>query len=72
MNDKRILFWLTFGSLITLIEILIFMFICGYIDTFTFYKQYCIFLFPNLIYLGYQFIINYINMIDENKNKHNN
>ena len=27
--------------------------------TFVFHKEYCLFLLPNLIYLGFQFIINY-------------
>lgn len=57
--NRHLLFWLTFGSIVTLFELFIFMLICGCIDTFVFYKQYCLFLLPNLIYLGAQFIINY-------------
>lgn len=69
-DNKHISFWITFGSCITLIELFIFMLICGCIDTFIFDKQYCLLLFPNLIYLGFQFIINYINIINEDKDKH--
>lgn len=59
-------FWLTFGSLITLIEIVIFMITCGCIDTFVFHKQYCLILLPNLIYLIFQFAVNYDSLTDDN------
>lgn len=59
-------FWLTFGSLITLIEIVLFMIISGCIDTFVFHKQYCLILLPNLIYMMFQFVVNYYSLTDDN------
>lgn len=58
-------FWLTFGSIITLIELFIFMIVCGEIDTFVFHKQYCLILFPNLGYLIFQSLVNYIKLTDD-------
>ena len=69
MDSKHLLFWLTFGSLITVVELFLFILICGSIDTFVFHKQYCLFLLPNLIYLGVQFIINYGILIYDSDNK---
>lgn len=63
--NRQFLFWLTFGSLITMVELFLFMLICGCIDTFVFHKQYCLILLPNLIYLGGQFIINYGILTDD-------
>ena len=63
--NRQFLFWLTFGSLITVVELFLFMLICGCIDTFVFHKQYCLILLPNLIYLGAQFIINYGILTDD-------
>jgi len=67
--NRHFLFWLTFGSLITVIELFLFILICGCIDTFVFHKQYCLFLLPNLIYLGGQFIINYGILTEDFDNK---
>ena len=63
--NRQFLFWLTFGSLITVVELFLFMLICGCINTFVFHKQYCLILLPNLIYLGAQFIINYGILTDD-------
>ena len=62
-------FWLTFGSLITIIELFIFMIMCVFIDTFVFHKQYCLILFPNFLYLIFQFIVNYTNLNKTNENE---
>ena len=66
MNNHWI-FWLTLGSLITLIEIFCFIIFCVFNETFTFHKEYCLFLIPNLLYMIFQFIINYA-IITENLN----
>lgn len=67
--NRHLLFWLTFGSIVTLFELFIFILICGSIENFTFHKYYCLFLLPNLIYLGGQFIINYGILTDDFDNK---
>lgn len=69
MNSKHLLFWLTFGSIVTLFELFLFILICGTIENFTFHKQYCLFLLPNLIYLGAQVIINYGILTEDFDNK---
>jgi len=58
-------FWLTFGSLITIIELFLFIIICSYIDTFVFHRQYCLILIPNLLYIMFQFIINYVSLTND-------
>ena len=60
-------FWLTFGSIITFLELFIFIIMCGCIDAFVFHKQYCFILLPNLGYLIFQFLVNYVELTDENK-----
>lgn len=62
MNDKHVLFWITFGSLITMFEIFLFILICVHFKTIQFHKEYCLFLLPNLIYMIFQFIVNYGNL----------
>lgn len=62
-------FWLTFCSLITLLEIIFFILFCVFNPTFIFHKEYCLILIPNLLYIGFQFILNYINLTSINKNE---
>jgi hypothetical protein len=64
--NKHSNFWLTFGSLITIIELFIFMTMCVCVETFVFHKQYCVILFPNFLYLIFQFIVNYNSLTDGN------
>lgn len=65
--SKHTSFWLTFCSLVTIFEIFCFIIFCGSKDTFIFHKQYCIILIPNLLYMMFQFVINYAELTDENK-----
>jgi hypothetical protein len=68
--NKHIQFWLTLGSLVTLICIFFFIIVMSSIEIIEFHKQYCLFLIPSLVYLMFQFVINYINLTenkDENK-----
>ena len=68
--NKHIQFWLTLGSLVTLICIFLFIIVMSSIEIIEFHKQYCLFLIPSLVYLMFQFVINYINLTenkDENK-----
>ena len=67
MMNNHFKFWLTFGSIITLLEMFIFMIMCGCINTFVFHKQYCVILIPNLLYIMFQFVVNYAELTDENK-----
>lgn len=70
--DKHWIFWLTFGSLITLIELFLFIIIFGCIcidTTFVFHKEYCLILLPNLIYFMFQFVINYAIITEKLNNK---
>lgn len=69
MNNKEWDFWLTFFNLITFLEIFFFMLFCVFHSTFTFYKEYCLILIPNLLYIGFQFIINYVNLTSPNENE---
>ena len=57
--NKQVQFWLTFGSFITFIGIFIFILFVGAVESITFQKEYCLFCLPSLIYLMWQFIINY-------------
>ena len=57
--NRHWLFWITFGSIITLCELFIFILVISCIENFIFHKEYCLFLLPNLIYLVFQFIVNY-------------
>ena len=66
--NKHIQFWLTLGSLITLIGTFLFIIVMSSLETIEFHKQYCLFLIPILIYTMFQFVINYINLT-ENKNE---
>ncbi len=67
--DNHGKFWLTFGSLITLIELFLFMIIVGCIcinNTFVFHEEYCLILLPNLLYMLFQFVVNYSSLTDGN------
>lgn len=64
MKNKHLKFWLTIGSLITLIIIFVFIISMSNMETIKFHKGYCIFLIPLLIYSIFQFIINYINLTE--------
>lgn len=66
-NNKEWKFWLTFCNLITLLEIFFFILFCVFKPTFTFHKEYCLILIPNLLYIMFQFVINYTELTDENK-----
>ena len=57
--NKHMQFWLTIGSFVTLVILLIFILYMGLIESITFQKEYCIFCLPSLIYLMWQFIVNY-------------
>lgn len=57
--NKHMQFWLTIGAFITLVILLIFMLYMGFAESITFQKGYCIFCLPSLIYLMWQFIVNY-------------
>ena len=68
MNNERILeFWLTFGSLIGLICCFIFIIFCVCKVQFIFYKEYCLFLIPLLIYFVFQFTINYVKITENDR-----
>ena len=58
-------FWLTLGSLITLVGLLIFILTMGFVETLIITKPYCVFLIPILLYLMFQFAINYYNLTDK-------
>lgn len=64
MDSKHLNFWLTFMSLITLIEIFCFIIFCVFNETFIFHKEYCLLIVPNLLYMIFQFIINYISITE--------
>lgn len=55
-------FWLTIGSLATLLILFIFMLYVGAAESITFQKGYCIFCLPSLIYLLWQFVVNYVEL----------
>lgn len=57
--NKHIQFWLTIGSLVTLVILFIFMLCLCNTESITFHKGCCLFCLPSLIYLGWQFVINY-------------
>ena len=64
--NKHIQFWLTLGSLVTLICIFFFIIVMSSIEIIEFHKQYCLFLIPILIYTMFQFVINYNNLTENN------
>lgn len=57
--NKQIQFWLTFGSFITFIGIFIFILFVGAVDSIIYKKEYSLLMLPSLIYLMWQFIVNY-------------
>lgn len=57
--NKQVQFWLTIGSLTTLVILLTFMLYMGFVESITFQKGYCIVCLPSAIYLMCQFIVNY-------------
>lgn len=69
MNNKEWDFWLTFFNLITFLEIFFFMLFCVFKPTFIFHKEYCLILIPNLLYMVFQFILNYIDLTSVDKNE---
>ena len=64
--NKHTQFWLTIGSLVTFVCIFFFIIVMSSIETIEFHKQYCLFLIPILIYTMFQFVINYINLTENN------
>ena len=69
-ENRHIQFWLTFGSLVTMIAMMIFIFIMAAIEQITLRKEYCLFLLPLLVYSMFQFIVNYGNLIEEKDDRH--
>ena len=65
MEDLRIQFWLTLGSLVTFVVLFIFILVMVCLETISFHKAYCLFFIPILIYSLFQFIINYSNLTDD-------
>lgn len=64
--NKHTQFWLTIGSLVTLIGTFLFIIVMSSLETIEFHKQYCLFLIPILIYTIFQFVINYNNLTENN------
>ena len=64
MNEKAGEFWLTLGSLMSLICCFLFIMFCVSKEQFMFKKEYCIFLIPVLIYFIFQFVVNYSKIIE--------
>ena len=62
-------FWLTFGSLVTIIILFVFIIFVCYKEVIIFYKQYCLVLLPLLLYSIVQFVNNYYNLTEEYENK---
>lgn len=72
MDNRHIQFWLIIGSLITFVMTFVFMLGMAALEEVSviFKKEYCLFFIPILIYLMFQFIVNYCNLTDkENENK---
>lgn len=69
-ENRHIQFWLTLGSLVTMIVMMIFIFIMAAIEQMTLRKEYCLFLLPLLVYSMFQFIVNYGNLIEEKDDRH--
>lgn len=67
MNEKAWEFWLTLGSLMSLICCFLFIMFCVFKEQFMFKKEYCIFLIPVLIYFIFQFIVNYSKIIENDR-----
>lgn len=63
--NRHLLFWLTFGNIITLC--LLFFFIIGMSikESIVFNKEYCLFALPSLIYLLLQVIVNYFELTEK-------
>lgn len=64
-DNKHFNFWITFVNIIVMLILFIFILWCSAIETFTFKKEYCLFLIPVLIYMMMQAIINYYKTIDD-------
>lgn len=70
MGNRHIQFWLTLGSFISLIGLLLFMLFMVFKEVISFRKEYCLLLLPILLYNMLQFVINYSNLTDkENEDK---
>ena len=63
--NKHLQFWLTIGSLFSLVGLLIFMLWCAFKEQFIFRKEYCLFLMPTLLYLIFQMVVNYANLTED-------
>ncbi len=63
--NKHLQFWLTIGSLFSLVGLLIFMLWCGFKEQFIFRKEYCLFFMPTLLYLMFQMVVNYANLTED-------
>lgn len=63
-KEKETLFWLTLMSFITLIELGSFIIYMGSVETIVFRKEYCLLLVPNLLYIIFQFVVNYVNLTE--------
>ena len=66
-NEKNWHFWLTFGSLISLMCCFLFILFCVYKEQFMFKKEYCLLLIPELIYFIFQFVINYTKITENDR-----
>ena len=71
-TNKQIQFWLGVGSFITFIIVFAFMLVMAILEevTIVFKKEYCLLLIPALFYFMFQFIFNYINLIEEKDDRH--
>ncbi len=64
-------FWITLGSLISLISVFVIIVFISFYDqqTITINKQYGIFIIPFLIYFIIQFVINYTKLTENEENR---
>lgn len=60
--SKRWLFWLAFISFVYMLTILIFILYCGLVGVIEVHKSFCLTVIPLLIYLLFQFVINYTDL----------
>ena len=67
-NNRPMEFWLTIGSLASLVCCFLFVAFCIFKEQFIFKKEYCLALIPAMVYFMLQFVINYVKITeDENK-----
>ena len=69
--NNHIKFWITLGSLISLISVFVIIAFISFYDqqTITINKQYGIFIIPFLIYFIIQFVINYTKLTENEENR---